>query len=150
MKKVVLIALGVMVAGIVGVSLPAGQAVAETTTRDTEFAKGVCNDPNIADDLKSQAGCDVSERALSNTAVNLINIAIAIIGLVAVVVIVIGGIMYATSLGEPGKMTQAKNMIIYAVIALIVAVSAWAIVQTVIASVPKTESSEPAKTTEEE
>ena len=66
----------------------------------------------------------------------MINTIIAVIGLIAVVVIVIAGIMYATSLGEPGKMTQAKNMILYAVIALIVAVMAWGIVQVVVASVP--------------
>lgn len=156
MKKLSkLLITGAMLAGAIGmmmpIMMPTGAYAAddeleeeatevETTsgkkTEDTEFASGVCSDQYIDDSLKIQAGCKVEEGALSNTAVNLINIVIAIIGLVAVVVVVIGGIQYAVSLGDPGKITQAKNMIIYGVIAVVVAIMAWGIVQVVVASVP--------------
>lgn len=130
MKKLMVLVVMVAMMGITSISLPA-RVMAEEGG-----AKNVCSDDNIPEDLRKQAGCEVKEGALSNTAINLINTIIAVIGLIAVVVIVIAGIMYATSLGEPGKMTQAKNMILYAVIALIVAVMAWGIVQVVVASVP--------------
>ena len=50
-----------------------------------------------------------------------------ILGIVAVVVIIISGISYATSAGDPGKAAKAKNTILYAVIGLVLAIAAFAI-----------------------
>lgn len=53
-------------------------------------------------------------------------------GIVAVIVIIIGGIFYITSQGEPGKVAKAKTTILYAVIGLIISLSAFAIVHFVL------------------
>jgi len=58
---------------------------------------------------------------------NILNLAYFLAGLVAVIVIIIAGITYATSGGNAASMTKAKNMILYSVIGLIVVISAFAI-----------------------
>jgi hypothetical protein len=63
---------------------------------------------------------------------NSLNLVYYIAGIVAVVVIVVAGIMYATSLGDSGRVTRAKNMILYAVIGLAVLLAAFAITNFVI------------------
>lgn len=51
---------------------------------------------------------------------NTINWVIGICGLVAAIFVVIGGISYATSAGDPTKLTKAKNTIIYALIGIVI------------------------------
>ena len=57
-----------------------------------------------------------------------------VIGMVAVVMIIIGGVNYATSQGDPAKATKAKNTIMYAVIGLVITLLAIAIVNFVLSS----------------
>ena len=49
------------------------------------------------------------------------------------IMIVIGGIKYTTSNGDASAVSGAKNTILYAVIGLLVAISAYAIVNFVVA-----------------
>lgn len=65
---------------------------------------------------------------------DIVNLMLYILGAIAVVMIVIGGIRYATSNGESSQISSAKNTILYAVIGLVVAVMAYAIVNFVLAS----------------
>jgi type IV secretion system pilin len=62
----------------------------------------------------------------------IVNILLFILGAIAVVMIIIGGIRYATSNGDSGSIKSAKDTILYAVIGLIVAILAYAIVNFVI------------------
>ena len=62
----------------------------------------------------------------------IINTIIFIVGLLAVVMIIIGGINYATSQGEPGKVKKAKDTILYGIIGLVVSLLAYAIVSFVL------------------
>lgn len=71
----------------------------------------------------------VQSKTTLNTQIwNIIRTVLTILGGVAVIVIISGGIMYATSSGDPSKVTAAKNTILYAVIGLFVAMSAAAII----------------------
>ena len=56
-----------------------------------------------------------------------LNIVYGLAATIAIIVIIIGGIMYATSAGEPGNITKAKNMILYSVVGLVVVISAFAV-----------------------
>ena len=47
---------------------------------------------------------------------------------IAVIVLVIAGFIYATSQGEPGKVAQAKNAMLYTVVGLIVVYMSAAII----------------------
>jgi len=58
---------------------------------------------------------------------NILNLAYFLAGLIAVIVIIIAGITYATSGGNAASMTKAKNMILYSVIGLVVIIAAFAI-----------------------
>lgn len=56
----------------------------------------------------------------------------SIIGIVSVIMIILGGISYATSQGDPGKVKKGKDTILYGIIGLIVALLAFAIVNFVL------------------
>ena len=70
--------------------------------------------------------------ALGNQIQTIINVLLYILGAIAVVMIVIGGIRYSTSNGDSGSIKSAKDTILYAVIGLIVAIMAYAIVNFVV------------------
>lgn len=66
---------------------------------------------------------------------NILNAVIGALGLVAVIVIIIGGVSYMTSGGDAGKVKTAKNTILYGVIGLVICVLAFAIVNFVITNI---------------
>lgn len=61
------------------------------------------------------------------TFAKLLNVAYELAGIVAIVMIIIGGIQYATSDGDPTKLTRAKNTIVYSLVGLILIIMAAAI-----------------------
>lgn len=67
----------------------------------------------------------------------IVNIMLFIVGAVAVIMLIIGGIRYVTSNGAQDQVTAAKNTIMYAIIGIIVAVLAYAIVNFVVAGLSK-------------
>ena len=75
-----------------------------------------------------------TDKNLTGNIINIINGVIVTLGLVCVIVVVVGGINYMTSSGDPGKVKKAKDTILYAIIGLIVCVLAFAIVNFVIAN----------------
>lgn len=66
---------------------------------------------------------------------NILNTFTFVIGALAVLMIVIGAMRYALSAGDQAQVTSAKNTIMYAVIALVVAVMANAIVNFVLTNI---------------
>jgi Type IV secretion system pilin len=63
---------------------------------------------------------------------NTLNLAYFIAGVVAVIVIIVGGITFATSSGDSAKVTKGKNMVLYSVIGLVVVLAAFAITNFVV------------------
>ena len=59
-----------------------------------------------------------------------------IVGVIAVVMLIIGGIKYVLSGGDSKKITDAKNTILYAIIGLAIAFLSYAIVHFVITALP--------------
>src|SRR5690606_31891708 len=59
---------------------------------------------------------------------NIVNALLFLLGIAAVIMIIFGGFRYVTSNGDSGKLEQAKNTILYAVVGLLVAILAFAIV----------------------
>lgn len=62
----------------------------------------------------------------------VINVMLIVGGVIAVIMIIIGGIRYMTSNGEQSNVKAAKDTILYAVIGLVVSVLAFSIVNFVI------------------
>ena len=72
---------------------------------------------------------------LPGAVVTIINAVVGVLALVCVVVIIIGGVNYMTSAGDPGKVKKAKDTILYGVIGLVVCALAFAIVNFVIVNI---------------
>lgn len=70
--------------------------------------------------------------------IDILNAIIAVLAIVCVAVIIIGGVQYMTSSGDAGKVKKAKDTILYAVIGLVVCALAATIVNFVIANILKT------------
>ena len=64
------------------------------------------------------------------------NTILYIVGIVAVIMLIIGGIKYVISGGDAKKVTDAKNTVLYAIIGLVISFLAFAIVNFVIAALP--------------
>lgn len=70
--------------------------------------------------------------ALSSRIETILQIVFVTMGAVSVLIIAIAGLQYVMSGGDPQKTGRAKDTILYAVIGLVVAISAFAIVTFVI------------------
>jgi hypothetical protein len=66
---------------------------------------------------------------------SILTIVFTITGAVAVLMVVIGGLRYVSSQGDPQQLSKAKGTIIYALVGLLVSVCAVAIVTYVIGNV---------------
>ena len=63
---------------------------------------------------------------------NALNLTYFLAGAIAVIVIIVAGIFYVTSSGDAGRVAKAKNLLTYAIIGLIIVMSAFAITNFVI------------------
>lgn len=60
---------------------------------------------------------------------------LGLVAVVAVIVIIIGGVSVATSQGDPGKIKKGRSTILYGVIGMVVCILAFAIVSFVLNSI---------------
>ena len=73
-----------------------------------------------------------NESKIEDKVKNVLNAVYLWIGIVAVVVIVVSGIRYISSQGNPEAVKKAKNGILYAAIGLIITVAAFAITNAIL------------------
>ena len=76
-------------------------------------------------------------RSAGDLAKDFVNIMLFAVGILAVIMIIWGGIRYVLSGGDSGAVSSAKKTILYAVVGLIVAILAYAIVNFVITTIAK-------------
>ena len=127
MKRVLKLLVSIFVCGIIAISGVAN--VSALTLRDGAQAVQCDGCPS---DLFGDGGVF---KQISNTI-------LYIVGIVAVIMLIIGGIRYVVSGGDSKKVTDAKNTILYAIIGLIICFLAFAIVNFVIAALPSSKSVE--------
>ena len=90
---------------------------------------------NSAADLIKQGADSTGQqdtRSAGDIAKDVVNIMFFIIGVMAVIMIIWGGIRYVLSAGNSAALTSAKNTIVYSIIGLIIAILAFVIVDFVI------------------
>lgn len=85
-------------------------------------------------DLVNPSDTGQPDRTLEQYVETIINALLFVIGAVSVIMIIIGGIRYTTSNGDPAKVKASKDTILYAIIGVIVAILAFAIVKWVVAA----------------
>lgn len=89
---------------------------------------------NWQDGINAAKADDVPED-VQVTVTDIINAVLYVVGILAVVMVIIGGVQYTTSGGDSAAVTKAKNTILYGIIGLVIAVLAYAIVNFVIGKV---------------
>ena len=120
--KKILYGLIISIALSFSIATPLSQPVF-ATPQDACSVAGV-DDPLICGTKGSN-----EEKELQNRIKNILETVYLWIGIIAVIVIVIGGIKYMTSNGEAEKIKGAKNAITYAIIGLVVTLAAFAITE---------------------
>lgn len=121
-------------AAVIGTALNAGMAFAKDGDNKLHCPgdyKKTVTDLSECDKLDANS----NSNNLMGTVNTIINVIIGVIGFVAVVVIILGGVQYTTSAGDPGKVKKAKDTILYGIIGLVVALLAYAIVNFVLTSI---------------
>ena len=121
MKKIIafLMMVGITVTSFVYATQPAVAA--------NDWNSGNVCGSDMDDELKEAMGCSNNKTAPSAIEI-LIKGVISVLGVVAVVIIVVGGQRFIVSQGDASKITAARGMIIYGVVGLVIALLAFAIV----------------------
>jgi hypothetical protein len=96
------------------------------------YAATTCSTPVSCIQNGSDSAGAKGAPTLESRVKTVVNVILFILGAVAVIMIVIGGVRYTTSGGDAGSVSGAKNTILYAVVGLIVAILAYAIVNFVL------------------
>lgn len=78
------------------------------------------------------SGIALGSGDVRETAGRIINVALGFLGIIAVVIVLVGGFKYMVSGGSEEKTQEARNLIFAGVIGLAIILSAWAITQFVI------------------
>lgn len=90
---------------------------------------------NVFDQCASNPGAAVC-KSQGDNATNMIqiviNILLYVLGTISVIMIVIGGVRFTTSNGDPASTKTARMTIIYSVVGLVVAILSYAIVNLVV------------------
>jgi len=129
-----------------------GSDESEGDVQDTDCA-------NLDDSMAAAMGCDTSDQITDFTQYTgslegpdasgydealtqntnardliqtIVNYALSFLGLVAIVMVIYGGIMYVMSRGDTDMTTKGKNAITYASIGIIIILSSYALVNTII------------------
>lgn len=87
-----------------------------------------------ADDLGLQygTGTGLTSTDVRETAANIINAAMGLLGIIAVVIVLVGGFKWMTAGGNEEKVGEAKRLIGAGVIGLVIIITAYAIAAWVI------------------
>ena len=107
-------------------------ALPAVATAAVNIEQGVCSGTNF-DISGNGSNCPTtSSTSFQGLLDNIVNIFSAIVGVIAVIMIIVGGLRYITSGGDSSRVGGAKTTIIYALVGLVVVVLAQLIVHFVI------------------
>jgi hypothetical protein len=73
-------------------------------------------------------GLPTSTSTVGEGLTNIVKLLMVVVGMLAVVAMIAGGILLVISRGDPGRVKQGRETILYASIGLVVAVAAYTIV----------------------
>lgn len=118
----------IFIALVAGLALMAGVVAQPVWAADDQ--QSLCDDLKKTDEeLWKQAGCDLGQNDTADKmANNIIKVVLSLVGVLAVCVMILGGIMYMISTGDAAKVHRAKNIILYGLVGLIISLAAYAIV----------------------
>ena len=118
--------LTLVVGGVLGLSATA--FAAQTCTIESGNSTAVNDLTNPLSDGSACAKGNGQGDNLNDIFKTVANILLFVVGAVAVIMLIIGGLRYVTSNGDQNAVTGAKNTIMYAIIGIVVAFLAFAAV----------------------
>lgn len=125
--KLWLASLSLFVMFSLGMAVP---ALAQST--QDQINNGLCSGSNLQFTENpgqcNVAGTDATSK-INDIVHTIVNLLSAVVGIVAVIMIIVGGFRYITSGGNDTSVTAAKNTILYAIIGLVVVALAQIIVR---------------------
>lgn len=80
----------------------------------------------------SIAGATGGEGSFRSLILNVVNFFLLFLGLIAVIMIIYGGVTYVTAAGNQESIDKAKKIIMYAIVGIIIVLISFALVRTVI------------------
>ena len=125
----VLLAVSLLAIAIVPVRVAAAPALFIVADAKSDACAGIGlsgTDCNGGGDVQTQAS------SIVGTLINLFSI---VVGVAAVIMVMVAGARYITSSGDPGKVSGAKNTLLYALVGLLLVGAAQAVVHFVITNV---------------
>ncbi len=122
MKQILRIILPTLVISLIGVAVVASPVSALTLQEGVEAAR--CD------------GCPANLFGNDGVFKQITNTILYVVGIVAVIMLIIGGVKYVISGGDSKKVTDAKNTVLYAIIGLIICLLSFAIVNFVVSTLP--------------
>ncbi len=72
------------------------------------------------------------EGSFRNLILTFLNFFLGFLGLLAVVMVIYGGILYVTGAGEQDKLDKGKKIIMYAIVGIVIILLAFALVSTIL------------------
>ena len=127
-NKIVIITVVMLVCALLAIGFKPSRASAAADSAQSAVdavCAGLGSATGASDDCVDPRG----SASVSNTVKSVINLLSLIVGVVAVIMIIIGGLQYVMSGGDSGKVGNSKNTILYAVIGLVVVALAQIIVR---------------------
>jgi magnesium-transporting ATPase (P-type) len=123
------------VAAVLFTAVPLLAPASASAVVNGQVTGGVCSGAqtlNISDNTTVVCGADDTTTTFNSILTKIINIFSVIVGVIAVVMIIVGGLKYITSGGDSTKVGGAKNTILYALIGLVIVALAQVIVKFVL------------------
>lgn len=121
----------VLLFSVVGVGVPVPAHAALFDNPKAQVCEGLNAGAKNSDG--TPVACDKAANkgvsGILRTALNLISLAV---GVIAVIMIIVGGLKYITSQGDSNSINSAKDTLLYAVVGLVVVLLAQVIVQFVL------------------
>ena len=129
-----------MAAGTIMLALPMMVSTAVVSAAGcNQISSGIAGGVNQATGTSSSnanavdcSSSAVSGNTIGKAAKTLVNVFSIIVGVVAVVMVIYGGFRYITSGGDSGRVGNAKNSLIYAIVGLVIVALAQVIVHFVL------------------
>ena len=104
-------------------TLTPAAALASSSLASAATCDGIqnCVDGGISStDSSGASGSVDAEQKVTDLAQDVINIFSWVVGIISVIMVIVGGFQYITSGGDSGKVTTAKNTIMYALIGIVI------------------------------
>jgi len=124
MKKY-LVVFSLMIAGYLLAPLIASPALAQGVDI---YGGDVCSGENASSDFCAKRDdTDITEIIRKG-----VNVLLFIVGVISVFVLIYAGVIFSTSKGNPENITKGKQIVVYAIVGLAIAVFAYAIINWVV------------------